>query len=428
MEFKLKTAEELEAMSPEEVTKYWHDKLEFEKKELENRMKALEDENNSEKLEKLTEEVRKLNEDKMNTLETAYKEQGRVIKALKDKQVSGESVQTIDQAIKSALESNKDNIAKIALENSKEAVNFSIKVAGDMTIAGNITGDVPQAQRIPGVNNIVERTPRVMDLLVPFPVSPDRNSVDWIFETGQDGTISGTAEGNAKDQIDNDFEVNTISLKKRAAFFKASTEMLGDITFMQAWLRNKLIIRLTLDVDNEVLNGTDVGQSFNGLINQSTASSFGAPFALGVDNANEIDVLVAAMDQIEQAEHEMMRPVILMHPTDVNFLKTTKVSTTDKRYVERVTLAAGQLSVDGVPIIKSTAMTQGDYLVGDFALAMLAFKDAFNVEIGLDGNDFTQNKRTILAEYRGEVILEDNYVTAFVNGDFTTDKAALETA
>jgi hypothetical protein len=49
------------------------------------------------------------------------------------------------------------------------------------------------------------------------------------------------------------------------------------------------------------------------------------------------------------------------------------------------------------------------------------------VEVGLDGSDFVNNMRTILGEWRGEVIIENNDTTAFVTGTFATTNAALET-
>ena len=49
------------------------------------------------------------------------------------------------------------------------------------------------------------------------------------------------------------------------------------------------------------------------------------------------------------------------------------------------------------------------------------------IEIGLDGNDFTKNMRTILAEWRGQLFIQENDQTAFVTGTFATTNAALET-
>ena len=164
----------------------------------------------------------------------------------------------------------------------------------------------------------------------------------------------------------------------------------------------------------------------NGVRTTGTAFAAG-DFALAIDTANEADVLVVAINQIAIAE-QPEPTAILMHPTDVAKLLVIKVSATDKRYVERLQMIAGQLSLDGIPIVKTTLVTAGTYLVDAFNLATLYDLGTLSIEMGLDGNDFTKNLRTIIAEYRGAMVVKNNDRTAFVKGTFSTDKAALETA
>jgi hypothetical protein len=83
--------------------------------------------------------------------------------------------------------------------------------------------------------------------------------------------------------------------------------------------------------------------------------------------------------------------------------------------------------MDGIPIVETTAMTAGTFLIGEFGKALVAEKGGIMVDVGLDGNDFTNNMRTILGEWRGEVIIENNDTSAFVTGTFATTNAALET-
>jgi hypothetical protein len=76
----------------------------------------------------------------------------------------------------------------------------------------------------------------------------------------------------------------------------------------------------------------------------------------------------------------------------------------------------------------STLVTAGTYLVGNFNLSVLYQKQGVMINIGLDGNDWTKNMRTIIAEWRGALVTKNNDRTAFVKGTFATDIAALETA
>ena len=118
----------------------------------------------------------------------------------------------------------------------------------------------------------------------------------------------------------------------------------------------------------------------------------------------------------------------MMHPTDVTKLKVAKVSSTDKRYIDRLMLVNGAMSVDGTPIIETTLVTAGTYLVGDFTKAYVWDRKAVTVEIGLNSDNFVKNFKTIRAEWRGVCFVKNNDRTAFVTGTFATDMAALETA
>ena len=49
------------------------------------------------------------------------------------------------------------------------------------------------------------------------------------------------------------------------------------------------------------------------------------------------------------------------------------------------------------------------------------------VEVGMSGTDFTDNLTTILAEWRGQLFVQNNDTSCFVTGTFATTNAALET-
>jgi HK97 family phage major capsid protein len=312
-----------------------------------------------------------------------------------------------------------------ASKTGRHDFSFTVnKAVGDMTFANNLSGgNMPQAQRLEGINDIVERAsqtyPRIPKL------TTTANTIDWVYETAQEGAAGGTAEGDSKNQIDNNFVVTSVSLLKQTAYFKVSTEMLDDVSFMAAWLRNKLIVRLFLRVDSQVLVGGGIGTDLNGIYTQATVFAAGG-FAGSVDSANNADSLVVAANQIRLANH-MGSLSIFMHPSDVTALKLVKLSATDKRYVDRLLQVGSTLSLDGIPIIETTAMTAGNFLIGDLSKALIAEKGGITVDVGLDGNDFTKNMRTIIAEWRGQVIIENNDTTAFVYGVFATTNAALET-
>jgi hypothetical protein len=366
----------------------------------------------------------------MKSINDSLKQHGLVLKkVLQGEKQESKGDSLIDQA-KACIEENKDKIDGLINGSNSEAKKseFSFDVKGltlkEISIGGSISGgNVPVEQRIAGVNNLPTRQIRLLDVIATG--SAISNVISWVYEATETGSVGGTAEGVLKNEIDLAWVVDSENVKKRTGFFKATTESLEDIDWMATQLNNNLMKRLMKDIEEQVHAGDALGQNLNGL--KTIASPFSAaPFAGTVDNANEVDVLIVAIDNIIGRDQPMPNFITMNH-SDVTTLKLIKASTTDRRYVDRLTMVAGQLSLDGIPIIATTLETQDEYLIGNGTLATLYDKGQIRIDVGLDGNDFTENKRTILGEWRGALVVETNDRSAFVTGVFSTDKAALET-
>jgi len=360
--------------------------------------------------------------EQMKELNSALKEMGLSIKANTEKAKKDNS-----KSIKSELVSNLDKLKSLS-SHDKETVHgseFTIKAPADMLLSTNVSGgNIPVEDRLTGVNLIPTRRVRLLDLVSQG--TTQSNIVSWVYQANQDGSANYTTEGAVKNKIDFDLIVASEKVQKITAFIKVSDEMMSDIDFIDSLIQLELRKELLKKVETEVYAGAGGANALSGIRTLATAFTAGS-FANTIDNANEVDVLTVAMNQIMIAEHDGAT-AILMHPSDVTSLKMVKVSATDKRYVERLAMVAGELSLDGTPIIPSTLVTRGEYLVAEFALDMLLNREAVTIQVGLDGNDFTKNMRTILAEWRGVNIIKNNDRTAFVKGVFATDKASLETA
>ena len=367
-----------------------------------------------------SEMVRNQNE-QMKALNEALKEQGLAIKKLSENE-SKESGGMFG-SIKKALQEGAKTLQSIKEGMTSEKLTF--KAAGTMLGSTNVSGgNVPVEQRIEGLNTIASRQVRLLDIVSRRAASS--NVISWVYQANKDGAAGQTTEGLVKNQIDFDLVVASESIKKTTAFIKVSTEMLDDIDFIESEIRSELTRELLKAVENGVYNGAGTTNLLRGIYTVATAFAAG-DFANAVDNANEVDVLTVAINQIEIANQD--RPnYILMNPTDVTKLMVTKLSSTDKRYVDRLIQVGSTLVLDGIPILKTTLVTSGQYLIGDFNKALLYEKGGLNITIGLDADDFTKNLRTIIAEWRGAMVVRNNDRTAFVKGVFATDKAALETA
>jgi HK97 family phage major capsid protein len=373
-----------------------------------------------EDIQKAIDELRTSQLEQMKNLNEALKEMGLAIKA----NTEGESFKK-GESLADVLKANKDSIAKLKDNRDAPWVKMTVKAVGTMLESSNVSGgNVPVEQRLPGLNTIASRRVRLMDLVSRGTATS--NIISWVYQANKEGAAGGTAEGATKNQIDFDLIVASQAVVKRTAFIKVSTEMLDDIDFIEAEINNELLRELNKDVELTAYSGNGIAPAMNGVTTVASLFSAG-DFANAIDNANEADVLVVAINQIAIAE-QPEPTAILMHPSDVAKLLVIKVSATDRRYVDRLQMIAGQLSLDGIPIVKTTLVTAGTYLVGVFNMATLYDKGSISFEMGLDSNDFTKNLRTIIAEYRGAMVVKNNNRTAFVKGTFSTDKAALETA
>lgn len=415
----------IEGMEAEKMAEMFNEYNELKRAALES---AIEAKASKEDIDNLKSELVNSQTEQMKALNEVLKEQGIAIKAL-TKLPDAEKVGTFSEQLRKGLEKNIDKLKALKNGSQGEAkdaqFDFEVKAPGAMTITGNVSGgNVPVEDRLEGFNIIPSRRISLLDVMAKR--NTTSNVVSWVYQANKDGAAGQTAEGNAKNQIDFDLVVANESVKKTTAYIKVSTEMLDDIAWIQSEIEQELMREVLKAVEQTTYDGDGTGQNHNGI--STVASSFAAgSFALSVANANEVDVLVVAANQIEVAqEGSALANYIFMHPDDVTKLKLEKLSSTDKRYVERLIQVGSTLMMDGIPIIKSTLIPVGEYLIGDFSKSLSVTRSGLRFDIGLSGSDFIDNLRTILGEWRGLTIVKNNDRTAFVAGVFATDIAALE--
>jgi HK97 family phage major capsid protein len=351
-------------------------------------------------------------------LQTVLKEQGVYMKKLS----KGEAAER-NESVADKLADKADALKALARgEEGARNVRFTVtKAVGDMSISGNTTGQIPQADRNPVIGDVKERATTLLDIVTIGSIGS--NVKEWVYVTGEEGAAGSTAEGAIKNQIDFDLVVGSNKVEKVTAYITVTDEMLEDVEGITSLIQNKLTTKVRLSLEQFVYDGDGVSPNLEGIVTVSTAFAAGT-FALAVDNPNEVDVLAVAQNQIELANCPAPTAVF-MNPSDVTSLLLNKVSSTDKRYIERLQLIAGTLSFDGVPVIKSTMVPAGDFLMGDFTKANVDFKKGFTVEIGLNADNFVKNYKTIRGEVRAVCYVEHNDRTSFVTGTFSTAITAL---
>lgn len=292
-------------------------------------------------------------------------------------------------------------------------IRIKATLTSAVTDAAGSVGDAINQTRIAGVLPLPQRRMTVRDLLTPGRM--DGNTLEYVKETGFTNSAAMVAEGVAKPESDIKFDLVSTSAKVIAHWFKASKQVLSDISQLQSIIDQRLIYGLAYVEEGQILNGDGLGQNLNGIMTQATA--FAAPVVIA--DLNKFDVLRLAMLQAALAEYPATGHVL--HPSD--WAEMEMMKDTEGRYLIGNPQGTTAPTLWALPVVTTQAMAVGDFLTGAFKLGAQLFDrwDA-RVETGYVNDDFIKNLVTILGEER--VALAVYRPEAFITGDFATALAA----
>lgn len=247
---------------------------------------------------------------------------------------------------------------------NKNIGDMSLKI-DDMTQANSFESTtVVPAQHIPGIVFNPDRDLRVRDLIAPGTTTS--NAVEYVYEHAYTDSTDITAEGDEYKQSDFDLKLATATVRKITAYIIISEEMLDDVEGLTSYISSRLPSKLKLKEDYQLLYGDGQGTNLSGLVTNATAYVD----ALADSKITRIDVLVDAFRQVQTAEYKAT--FALINPADAAKIKLSKDD--NGVYIHPwVFMPNGQITLDGVPVIVSSAITAGDFLVGDGKLGAQVF-------------------------------------------------------
>jgi HK97 family phage major capsid protein len=261
--------------------------------------------------------------------------------------------------------------------------------------------------------------PVVADLLGSGSISG--NAISYFIEGAAEGGFATLLEGAAKPQMHfADPTARTDALKKVAAWWDMSDEMVEDLDFMVSEINNRGQYLLGMFEENQILNGPGTGSTVLGLLNRSGIQTE-VSAAGGADDA---DALFRSMTKV-QTGTGLSADGIVIHPTDYQRLRLRRDA--NSQYFGGGYFS-GQYGVGGVlqqpPLwglrtVVTAAVAAGTAVVGSFNQAGTVYrKGGVRVEsTNSDAGKFTSNIITTRVEER--IALAVRVPSAIVKVTFT---------
>jgi len=323
----------------------------------------------------------------------------------------------------SLIKSLNEGVIEGLLKGNSNAAKFDMKAA-DMTMANAFSGVVAGETVIPDFKYDPSRSVNIRNLIPNG--STDAQTIRFPKESAYDDGAAATAQGSTLPQSDFDITATSVNVEKIGTFMRITEEMLADTPQLSSYLSARVPGKVLAIEDNEILNGDGSTPNLDGLFTDGAAFVTGASGAFyhAVESANEYDVLLAAINQLNLSNYQPS--AILVNPTDMHKIALLKATTNE--YLRNQIYSGLTPTIMGVPVTANTAVTAGKFLVGDLNQAtQLWIRENLSVEFSReDSTNFRDGFVTVKVSER--VALTNYQPNAIVQGTFSTAKAALETA
>ena len=280
-----------------------------------------------------------------------------------------------------------------------------------LTVGSDLVAGATSPVILPSRDPGVQALPRAMTPLYDRVQkgTTDKDKVSWIERTiaAESAGTAMKAENTAFGESDASWTEVEASVKKITDSFRCTNEMLEDTEFVRSEIMSMLGTNIPHLRETEILSGTNAATTMNGLLTAATA--FSLPTGVdSVSDPNAVDGISAAIIQCRlgyngtNAYTVGFNPdVVVLNPVDSHNLGGLKDSNglwLLPGYYQ------GQKNISGVPIVESTDMTVGSYLVASLSNIkyytrrgmVVRFWDQYDTDPAYDRVMFTATERGCL--------------------------------
>lgn len=253
-------------------------------------------------------------------------------------------------------------------------------------------GPFVQNDLVPGFISYRRKRPLVSGLVSIG--QTDSDTVEYVTQSAPTDAAAETAEDSAAPESTYAYATNTANVREITHFVPVTLRAMADAGQIRTIIENELTLGTLDRLDTQLVSGNGSGQNLTGLYN---ASSIGTVSAAGKGKAEAIH---NAMTAIRIAAGVLSEPDnIGLHPSDYEDLILEQDA--NGAYIFGPPGSAESRTCWGVPLVSSTVFTSGTPLVGDyFGSARLWIREALQVTTGLNSDDFTKRRVSMLAALR----------------------------
>jgi len=204
------------------------------------------------------------------------------------------------------------------------------------------------------------------------------------------------AEANIAPKSQDVWEAASATIIKLASHVKVSVDLLDDEARMEDITERRLLSRIARDEESMVFRGAGGSGQMEGFLNDSDITTI--TWSAQAAGTTRLDMIMLALTY--PALSDYMATAVFMSWTD--WRQTILTKGTDGQYVLLKALSEAPTSrILGADLVPCNALPATYFVAGDFAMGATLFeRDEAEVQIGLDGNDLTQDTRTLFGRER----------------------------
>lgn len=257
-------------------------------------------------------------------------------------------------------------------------------------------GDLIVEDRLPGLFGFRQEALTLLDVITTG--TTDSNVVEWVYESARTAGAGMVEEGGDKPPSDFTVEIASSKVEKVAHHMKTTREALADIAGTQTYINERLVDGVRRKLQQQVAAGNGTPPQLRGIYNTSGI----------ISHPKASDSLIVAIHKAitkVRTQYWGEPNAIGIHPNDweaIRLLRDDSGATAGTGgFLFGSPALAGADTLWGLPVVVHTIFGEGNPLVGNFREAFLWVREGVSVSASdSDGDNFTKNLVTILAEMR----------------------------